>query len=84
MTESDRMEDDQLETVSGGGGRTKWGFNYDDKGTVYFKGLKINAADWAWLHKQYRGNTEDPEYYISTVSAIDIAIILNEHHQGKI
>lgn len=83
MSGSMKINDEQLKVVSGGAGKTKWGFKYDDKGTVDFKGLKICAADWKWLLTQYKGNIKDPEYYLSTVPAHDVDIILNEHHQGK-
>lgn len=83
MSDIKKISDDALNAVSGGAGKTKWGFDYDDKGTVDFKGLKINQNDWNWLLTQYKGNIEDPEYYLSTVPAKDIGTILDEHHAGK-
>ncbi len=83
MSDINKISDDALDSVSGGAGKTKWGFDYDDNGTVDFKGLKISAADWKWLMTQYKGNINDPEYYLSTVPAHDVDIILNEHHEGK-
>ncbi len=83
MSDINKISDDALDSVSGGAGTTKWGFKYDDNGTVDFKGLKISSADWKWLMTQYNGNINDPEYYLSTVPAHDVNIILNEHHEGK-
>ncbi|MBQ4481982.1 MAG: hypothetical protein II966_02005 [Lachnospiraceae bacterium] len=88
MSEIERISDEALEEVSGGAGVTKWGFPYDDKGTVTYTdktgaSMKINAADWKWLLGQYHGSINDPEYYLSTVPTHDLSIILNEHHQGK-
>ena len=82
MKEQFRIDDDQLKDINGGAGVTRWGFKYDDQGTVDFKGLKINAADWKWLIGQYNGNIGDPEYYISMLSAQDVEKILYEHHPG--
>ena len=83
MSDINKIKDEVLEAVTGGAGKTKWGFEFDNDGTVDFKGLKINAADWKWLLTQYKGKIDDPEYYLSTVPAKDIGIILGEHHQGK-
>lgn len=82
-----KLSDEELENVSGGAGKTKWGFYYDDKGTVTFvdkqnNELKISAADWKWLLGQYNGPIGDPEYYLSTVPAKDVSTILDRHH-GK-
>ncbi len=88
MSEVNKLNDDQLENVSGGAGVTKWGFPYDDAGTVTYTdksgaSIKINKADWQWLLGKYKGPIEDPEYYLSTVPAKDITTILNDHHAGK-
>ncbi len=80
---TNRINDEQIESVNGGAGKTRWGFSYDDNGTVDFKGLKISAADWKWLLTQYKGDIGDPEYYLSTVPAHDIDIILGDHHAGR-
>lgn len=80
-----RLSEEQLENVSGGAGKTKWGFPYDNNGTVTYtdkqgNSIKINAADWKWLLGQYNGPIGDPEYYLSTVPAKDISSILAQHH----
>ena len=88
MSELNKINDEALSGVTGGAGVTKWGFPYDDKGTVSYTDksggkLQINAADWKWLLTQYSGPNNDPEYYLSTVPAKDLTVILNEHHEGK-
>ncbi|MBQ8955654.1 MAG: hypothetical protein IJ075_01660 [Lachnospiraceae bacterium] len=87
MSEVSKLNDEQLESVSGGAGKTKWGYNYDDKGTVTFAdktgaSIKISAADWKWLLGKYNGPIEDPEYYLSTVPVKDVSSILDQHHAG--
>ena len=82
---SGKLNDEMLEGVSGGAGKTKWGFPYDDQGTVTYSDksgatMKISAADWKWLLGQYKGPIEDPEYYLSTVPVKDLNVILNDHH----
>ena len=88
MSDVTKLNDEQLSGVSGGAGKTKWGFPYDDKGTVTYtdkqgNSMKINATDWKWLLGQYKGPIEDPEYYLSTVPAKDLQTILDQHHAGQ-
>lgn len=88
MSEINKLNDEILEGVSGGAGKTKWGFPYEDNGTVHYSDktggkLDISAADWKWLLSQYNGPIGDPEYYLSTVPAKDLSQILDQHHSGK-
>ncbi len=88
MSEVKKLGDEALDEINGGAGVTKWGFPYDNKGTVTYTdktgaSMQINAADWKWLLGQYHGSIDDPEYYLSTVPAKDLNVILTEHHQGK-
>ena len=88
MSEVNKLNDDQLNAVSGGAGKTKYGYPYDDAGNVTYtdktgQSLRINSADWKWLLSQYNGNLNDPEYYLSTVPAKDLNVILDDHHAGK-
>ena len=88
MSEMNKINDEALEKVSGGAGKTPWGgFPVDNNGTVTYTDksggtLKISAADWKWLLGQYKGPVEVPEYYLSTVPAKDLSEILNQHHNG--
>ncbi len=88
MSEVEKLGDEALDEINGGARVTKWGFPYDNKGTVTYTdktgaSMQINAADWKWLLGQYHGSIDDPEYYLSTVPAKDLNVILTEHHQGK-
>ncbi len=87
MSGNNRLNDEQLNEVSGGAGKTKYGYNYDNAGTVTFTdqtgaAIKISAADWKWLLGKYNGPINDPEYYLSTVPVKDVSSILNQHHNG--
>ncbi|MCR5774149.1 MAG: hypothetical protein K6G42_03595 [Lachnospiraceae bacterium] len=88
MDEMNKLNDEALEAVSGGAGKTKWGYVYDDQGTVTFtdkntgEALKISAADWKWLLGKYDGPIKDPEYYLSTVPVKDVRSIIAQHHAG--
>ena len=80
-----KLQDEQLENVSGGAGVTKWGFPYDDKGNVTYtdksgQSLVISKKDWQWLLTQYKGPIGDPEYYLSTVPAKDLKVIIANHN----
>ncbi len=89
MSEINKLNDEQLSNVSGGAGKTKWGYDYDNKGVVTFvdkdgkDSIKISPADWKWLMTQYNGNINDPEYYLSTVPVKDVRSILQQHHNGQ-
>ncbi|MCR5746140.1 MAG: hypothetical protein K6G03_00345 [Lachnospiraceae bacterium] len=88
MGASGKLNDDQLDGVSGGAGKTKWGFPYDNNGTVTYSDktgakMSISAADWKWLLSQYNGPIGDPEYYLSTVPTKDLTNLLNDHHAGR-
>ena len=87
MSDPNKLNDDQLDSVSGGAGKTKYGYAYDNSGTVTFTdqtgaSIKIGAADWKWLLSKYKGPVDDPEYYLSTVPVKDVSSILNQHHNG--
>ena len=88
MSDINKINDENLDVVNGGAGKTPGGYPIDNKGNVHFTGkdgvtVVINAADWKWLLTQYKGDIGDPEYYLSTVPAHDINIILDDHHAGR-
>ena len=86
MSEFKELNDEMVEGVSGGAGKTTMGFTYDNKGTVTFHDqtgatLLISAADWKWLLSQYSGETmRDKEAALSTVPVKDVEAILNDHN----
>lgn len=77
------LNDDDVNGVSGGAGKTSYGFSYDNNGTVSFANdsgsLKISAADWKWLLTQYQGPTmRDKEAQLSTVPVKDIEALIRK------
>ena len=88
MSDVKKLNEEQLNEVTGGAGKTKWGYSYDNKGTVTFTdkqgagSIQISAADWKWPLGQYNGPVGDPEYYLSTVPVKDVSEILDQHHKG--
>ncbi len=83
MGDVKKIADEALDAVSGGKivGKTSYGFNYDENGTVDFNDMKISAADWKYLLSLYAGNTtRDKEAALSTVPVNDVKQILNDYH----
>ncbi len=80
MSEVNKLNDEDLQSVSGGAGKTTMGFTYDNKGTVNFNGLKISAADWKWLLSQYPGTPRDQEAALASVPVHDVEAMLNDHN----
>lgn len=84
MSDINKLNEEQLDGVSGGAYTSRYGNTFDNAGNVKFKGqLDISAADWKWLMTQYKGKVDDPEYYASTVPINDIKTILDQHHAGQ-
>ena len=83
MGDVKKIADEALDAISGGKivGQTSYGFNYDEKGTVDFNGMKISAADWKYLLSRYAGpTTRDKEAALATVPVSDVKKILNDHN----
>ncbi|MCR5651383.1 MAG: hypothetical protein K6F86_09415 [Lachnospiraceae bacterium] len=80
-----RLNDDDLEKVNGGAGKTPGGYPIDNKGNVHFTGkdgvtVVINAADWKWLLGNF-GPT-NPEAYLAVTPGHDVSVAIDEHHRG--
>ena len=80
-----KINDDTLEQVSGGAANARGSYSVAKNGDVVFNGkdnkeLKISAAEWSWLKTQY--NDPNPEEFIKTVPAKDIATLLQKHQQA--
>ncbi len=85
MGDINELKDDQVAEISGGAGKTSFGYTYDNNGTVAFSNntgsLAISAADWKWLMTLYQGPTmRDKEAQLSTVPVKDIEAMINDHH----
>lgn len=85
MSDVNMLNDDEVNGLNGGAGKTSFGYTYDNNGTVHFANdsgsLNISAADWKWLMTQYQGPTmRDKEAQLSTVPVKDIEALLNDHN----
>lgn len=84
MSDINKINDEDLEAVSGGAGKTPGGYPIDGNGNVHFTGkdgreVVINQADWKWLLGNY--GATNPEAYLATVPGHDVEVILDNHHR---